>query len=170
MMDGFQLFDVTHIKWLGAIMLMLICTLYIYRKLQHKRYVLVILFALLFFGEVVKQLYLVVNNQYTYWSPPLHLCGLGIFICGWYALSPNRINATLLYSLTLPGALIALIFPGWTYEEVGGFIHIHSFLFHALLVLFVLCPLVQFELELRFQDLWIAILFLLVVVPLIYFY
>lgn len=169
-MDGFNIFDSTHIKWLCSIMFMLILALFAYRKSQQKQYFLVFLFALLFLGEAAKQIYLLINNQYTYWSPPLHLCGLGIFICGWYALSPNRINATLLYSLTLPGALIALIFPGWTYEVVGGFIHIHSFFFHAILVLFVLCPLFQFELVLRVQDLWVSVVFLIVVVPLIYFY
>ena len=169
-MEGFYIFDSTHIKWLCSILVMLILGLFIYRKIQRKRSFLISLFALLFFGEIVKQIYLWLNDQYTYWSPPLHLCGLGIFICGWYALAPNRINATLLYSLTLPGALIALIFPGWTYEVVGGFIHIHSFLFHAVLVLFVLCPLFQSELVLRVQDLWASVVFLIVSVPLIYYY
>lgn len=169
-MNGFLLFDSVHIKWLCGIACLVLLICYVYKRIINKRSLLIILFLGLFLGEIAKQIYLFSTNQYTYWAPPLHLCGLGIFICGWYAFSPNRINSTLLYSLTLPGAIIALIFPGWAYETVGGFIHIHSFVFHALLVMFVLCPLLQFELSLRITDLWSSIIFLIIIVPLIYQY
>lgn len=171
-MNGFSTFDTIHITWLIFIGLFSIISIYFYRYSSHKNrqlYQRVIFWALLIL-ELSKQLYLLETSQYSYWSPPLHLCGLGIFIAGWHAYFPNRTTATLLYALTLPGAAIALLFPGWTNDPVGGFLHIHSFVFHALLIAFV-CPLiVTRQLELYLRDLWRAVLFLLIIVPPIYFY
>lgn len=171
-MNGFSIFDSIHLAWLIFIGLFLIISLLFYRyltiknQLQFQRGI----FGALLILELTKQLYLYVTNQYSYWSPPLHLCGLGIFIIGWHAYFPNRTTATLLYALTLPGAVIALIFPGWTNDLVGGFLHIHSFVFHALLVA-AICPLLTTkQLELRIKDLWRAVIFLLLIVPPIYIY
>lgn len=171
-MNGFSIFDSIHLAWLIFIGLFLIISLLFYRyltiknQLQFQRGI----FGALLILELTKQLYLYVTNQYSYWSPPLHLCGLGIFIIGWHAYFPNRTTATLLYALTLPGAVIALIFPGWTNDLVGGFLHIHSFVFHALLVA-AICPLLTTkQLELRIKDLWRAVVFLLLIVPPIYIY
>lgn len=171
-MAGFAIFDTVHLTWLMSITISIITFVLFYTKLstmnQH-RY-LQIIFWLLLLLECAKQLFLLVTNTYSYWSPPLHLCGLGIFIAGWHAYRPSRTTATLLYALTLPGAAIALIFPGWTLDAVGGFLHIHSFVFHALLVAFI-CPLIRTkQLDLRWQDLWRAALFLVITVPIIYAY
>ena len=127
-------------------------------------------FWLLLLLECVKQLFLLVQGQYSYWSPPLHLCGLGIFITGWHAYFGNRSTATILYALTLPGAAIALLFPGWTADPVGSFLHVHSFLFHALLLAFIIPLLVTKQLDIRWQDLWRAVVFLALIVPPIYLY
>ena len=138
-MNGFTIFDSIHIMWLIFIAGFLVVSLYVYHySSREKQYVFQkTVFWLLLFSEIAKQLYLLITDQYSYWSPPLHLCGFGIFIIGWHTYFPTRTTATLLYTLTLPGAAIALLFPGWTIDPVGGFLHFHSFLFHALLVVFV---------------------------------
>lgn len=169
-MNGFTLFDTVHMSWLISIFVVLLCSIYFYSKLSsiHQLRYQQIIFWLLLLLECTKQIFLIVTKQYSYWSPPLHLCGLGIFIAGWHAYRPSRTTSTLLYALTLPGAVIALIFPGWTADS--GFLHIHSFLFHALLVLFV-SPLIRArQLTLSWRDLWRAVLFLLLTVPVIYVY
>lgn len=171
-MEGFLIFDRVHLTWLLFILLFFIISIYVYGCLSkiNQRYYQQILFGLLLLLECAKQLYLVITGTYSYWSPPFHLCGLGIFIAGWHAYFPSRTTATLLYALTLPGAAIALMFPGWTADPIGGFLHIHSFVFHALLISFV-CPLLaQKQLNLRVKDLWRAVLFLLIIVPPIYVY
>lgn len=171
-MTGFVIFDAVHLTWLSFIAIFIMLVMYCYRKLsqvQQQRYQQLIFWTLLLL-ECAKQLFLLISQQYSYWSPPLHLCGLGIFITGWHAYKPSRTTATLLYALTLPGATIALLFPGWTVDAVGSFLHVHSFLFHALLVLFV-APLIRArQLDLHWQDLWRAALFLAIIVPLIYVY
>lgn len=171
-MNGFTIFDSVHLTWLFGISLFFILSLYYYHHFSHKQQQLFqkSIFWLLLFLELAKQLYLVSTNQYSYWSPPLHLCGLGILIIGWHAYFPNRTSATLLFTLTLPGAAIALIFPGWTTDAIGSFLHIHSFVFHALLIVFVLALVRERQLQTDFRDCWRAVVFLALTVPIIYAY
>lgn len=171
-MGGFSIFDTVHRMWLIFITVFLMAAVFLYRRFSpsQQRTFQKLIFWLLLLSEIAKQVFLFVTDQYSYWSPPLHLCGLGIFIIGWHAYTPNRTTATLLYTLTLPGAAIALIFPGWTIDPVGGFLHIHSFIFHVLLVVFVLALFFTKQLQTTFRDLWRAALFLAVTVPPIYAY
>lgn len=171
-MNGFTIFDSVHLTWLISICLFLILSLYSYHYFSPKQQQLFqkTTFWLLLFLELAKQLYLVSTNQYSYWSPPLHLCGLGILIIGWHAYFPGRTSATLLFTLTLPGAAIALIFPGWTADAVASFLHIHSFVFHTLLIVFVLVLVRERQLQTDFKDCWRAVIFLALTVPIIYAY
>ncbi|MER1959282.1 MAG: YwaF family protein [Solibacillus sp.] len=171
-MNGFTIFDSVHLTWLICISLFFIIALYSYHYFSAKQqqFFQKIIFWLLLFLEITKQLYLVITDQYSYWSPPLHLCGLGIFIIGWHIYFPNRTTATLLFTLTLPGAAIALLFPGWAADAVWSFLHIHSFVFHALLIVFVLVLVKEQQLTTQFRDCWRAVLFLLVTIPIIYAY
>lgn len=171
-MEGFQIFDTIHLRWLFCILIFIIVNCYFYMRgstrwrLQWQK----IIFWALLILEIAKQFFLLGTNQYTYWSPPLHLCGFGIFIIGIHVYYANRTTATLLFSLTLPGASIALLFPGWATDPVGGFLHIHSFTFHALLVVYIVALLITNELQAKLFDLWRAVIFLLVTVPIIYVY
>lgn len=169
---GFTLFDRVHVSWLVFVVVAVAAMTMVYKRSNAKhqcRLQLTVLIGLLGL-EAGKQLYLLFTHQYNYWSPPLHLCGLGMFVIGWHVMKPNRTTATILYSLTLPGAVIALLFPGWANEPVGSFLHIHSFLFHWLLVQYVVMLLAVRQLELKLIDLWRAVVFLLLFVPIIYFY
>ena len=171
-MQHFQAFDVVHSSWLIGIVFFICLNIYFYKRIsfqQQKKWRIVIFWTLLV-SEVFKQLYFYFTNSYSYWSPPLHLCGLGIFIIGYHTYRANVTSATLLYALTLPGAVIALLFPGWTNEPIGSFLHIHSFVFHALLVVYVVVLVANKELKTREKELWRAVLFLLVTVPPIYVY
>ena len=171
-MSGFQIFDTIHLSWLVFIFIFIMVNCYFYmrgstkRRLQWQK----VVFWALFLLEIAKQIYLVGTNQYSYWSPPLHLCGFGIFIIGIHAYFANRTTSTLLFALTLPGAVIALVFPGWATDPVGGFLHIHSFTFHALLVVYVVALLIAKELQVKLVDLWRAVVFLIITVPIIYIY
>mgnify|MGYP003548385826 FL=1 len=171
-MAGFQMFDTIHLIWLVVILIFILVNCYMYKKwstgwrLRWQRSV----FWALFILEIIKQLYLAITDQYTFWSPPLHLCGFGIFIIGIHVYYANRTTSTLLFALTLPGAVIALVFPGWTTDPVGGFLHVHSFIFHALLIVYVVSLLITNDLNVKLNDLWRAVVFLLVTVPIIYFY
>lgn len=171
-MEGFVAFDNVHIMWLISIILFVALNGWLYFHLKPRNQLVwqKIVFWTLLITEIWKQIYLVITNQYSYWSPPFHLCGLGIFIIGIHVYTKNITTATLLFSLTLPGALIALIFPGWANEPVGSFLHIHSFVFHALLLVYVVVLLFVKQLEIKVNELWRSMIFLFIFVPMIYYY
>ena len=89
--------------------------------------------------EVYKQLfyYVVVNNMhYDFWFFPFQLCSAAMYLCILLPVFHGRMQKamiTFLYSFSLPGALLALVFPEdmlrtwWTMT-------IHGFFWHAMLV------------------------------------
>ena len=171
-MKGFTLFDQVHVSWLIFIIGFCLMTILFYKhsNFSRQRSIQITIFVVLVLLELAKQLILLITNSYSAWSPPLHLCGIGMFVIGWHIFSPNRTTTSILYSLTLPGAAIALLFPGWANERVGSFLHIHSFLFHGLLILFVLILLCTKQLVIQTKDFWRSVVFLIFTVPIIYWY
>ena len=160
-MIGFTMYDFTHISWLIVISIFLCFLIYYYKNysiVTKLRIQKAVFFGLLIL-EISKQLFLLVADQSSAWSPPFHLCGLGIFIIGWHAYFPNRTTTEILYSLTLPGALAALLIPGWTNEPLFSYIHFNSFIFHALLIGYVFMLLATKELQPRMKELWRSVLF-----------
>ena len=74
------------------------------------------------------------NYQFSYL--PLHLCSINIFVIAYHSFKPNRLLDSILYTVCIPGALAALLFPSWTSLPLGNFMHIHSFTVHILLALY----------------------------------
>lgn len=75
-----------------------------------------------------------------------------------------------LYTLCLPGTVLALLFPDWVRYPAIHFITIQGFTFHAGIVLYVICQLLQHNIIPRLAALWKVIVFLLVVVPPVYLF
>lgn len=74
---------------------------------------------------------------------PLHLCSISMLLCLYVAFHPQSKTAgQILFSVALPGALSALLFPDWIRLPLLHFQSVHSFLYHTLLVTFSLSPTV----------------------------
>jgi hypothetical integral membrane protein (TIGR02206 family) len=119
--------------------------------------------------EVGRELIIGFMGDYQPQNMPLHLCGLSVFvvfadsiISRFKTLSNYR---EMLYALTLPGALAALITPDWVYYPLFNIFALQSFIIHGLLVSYVIMLLVSKELVPNYKRLWQPILFLLIVVP-----
>ena len=117
---------------------MMLCHILPIRRSNAKR----ILFCsgiLLVILEVYKQLflYVVVNGmQYDFWYFPFQLCSMAMYLCILLPLLPARMRTvayTFLFSFSLPGALLALLFPD---DMLRGYVSLtaHGFLWHAILV------------------------------------
>ena len=96
--------------------------------------------------EVYKQvfLYTVVNGmRYNFWYFPFQLCSMAMYLCillPFLSKSGQDTVLNFLYEFSLPGALLALVFPEDFLREYVS-LTLHGFLWHALLVyiaLFVL--------------------------------
>ncbi|MGE7090809.1 YwaF family protein [Lysinibacillus sp. NPDC048646] len=168
--NGFRLFDWYHISWLLLTALGIFVMFQLYRKanqLQRKKIRIYWAFTIVFL-EAIKNIVLILDNTFWNGSWPFHLCGLGIFIVLAHALVKGHYVDMLLYCLTMPGALMALLTPEWTNISAFSYLHFHSFLFHLLLFAYPMTMLVAQELQLSIRKIWQPIVFLCITVPPIY--
>jgi len=98
------------------------------------------------------------------------LCGMTIFFSLVYTAKPSVTVAELLYGLSLPGALAALLTPDWTALPLFNFHALHSFIIHGMEMTFPLMLLAAREIRPNWRNLWRSCIFLLVTAPPIYFF
>lgn len=135
---GFSYFGGTHLCWLafGAAVILGCCIWY--RKMtgegraKWRKTVALLLIA----DELFKMAMLIIGRRFLLNYLPLHLCSINIFLIAFHAWKPNRTLDAFLYTVCIPGALAALLFPTWVSLPVGNFMHLHSFTVHILLILY----------------------------------
>ena len=135
---GFSLFGNLHLLWLGAMIVCLLTNLFGYRRLNdfgRSRWRKIIAW-LLIADELFKMVILICSEHYGFSYLPFHLCSINIFLIAIHAYKPSQILDNFLYTVCIPGALAALLFPSWTSLPVTSGMHIHSFTVHILLLLY----------------------------------
>ena len=135
---GFKHFDACHLTWLLCFLLLTVSACLLYRRLAPKgrkimRYVIA---ALTVADEIYKIVGLVAFGNYTPKYLPLHLCSINIILIAIHAIRPSKTLNSFLYTVGIPAAMVALIFPTWTELPAANFMHIHSFSVHILLALY----------------------------------
>lgn len=135
---GFSQFSVLHLVWLAIFIVVTIGNCIWYRRLGdlgkgHWRKVVAVL---LLADELFKMIMLFIGGRYKFSYLPLHLCSINIFIIAIHAWKPTAFLDGFLYTIAIPGALAALLFPSWTALPLGNFMHLHSFTVHILLALY----------------------------------
>ena len=132
---GFDQFGALHLVWLTVFAALVIGNYFWYRKLSEKgRKIWKLSCAgLLIADEVFKVVMLVIGGRYQASYLPLHLCSINIFLITIHAIKPYKLLGGYLYTVGIPGAMAALLFPSWTALPLGNFMHIHSFTVHMLL-------------------------------------
>ncbi len=135
---GFEAFDEVHLAWLLAFVLFTAIFSAIYCKLgvSARRVVHIVFAVLLIADELFKIIGLAAHGNYTAGYLPLHLCSINIFIIAIYAARPTELIGNFLYTICIPAAIAALLFPTWTKLPPENFMHIHSFTVHILLASF----------------------------------
>jgi len=135
---GFSQYGLLHIVWLAVFVIVVVGNCLWYRKmntLARDRWKKVVA-VLLVIDEIYKVVFLIAGGRYTASYLPLHLCSINIFIIAIHALKPSAMLSGFLYTVCIPGALAALLFPSWTALPFANFMHIHSFTVHILLALY----------------------------------
>ena len=137
---GFQAFGLTHILWLLAGLLLCIAACIFFRKLSfdRQRRVLKVLGTYIFLQEMAKNLILVLLGEFSWGYLPFHLCGINILLIAFDTVKQTKTVRSFLYYFSIPGAMLALLFPNWTEMPFWNFFHLHSFTIHILLVLYPL--------------------------------
>lgn len=168
---GFEAYDITHIIWLLAALLLYVVACIFFKKLSAHRQknVLIVLGAYIFAQEVVKNLLLVIINEFSWGHLPLHLCGINILLIGFDVIKPTKLVRSFLYYFAIPGAALALIFPNWTALPVLNFFHLHSFTIHILLVLYPLLLVTSGQVNTDLKSAFRGILLLVALAVPVYF-
>ena len=135
---GFSLFGTVHLNWLviAAVLITAICLLY--RKLKPEgrirwnKTVALLIIA----NELFKHTMLIIGGNFLPDYLPLHLCSINIFLIAIHAWRPTVMLSNFLYTVCIPGAIAALLFPSWTKLPVANFMHLHSTTIHIMLVMY----------------------------------
>lgn len=133
---GFSLYDRTHLCWLLGICAGIVLLAWVCRRICEdtcRRLLQGIGWGMLGL-EVLKVAVLLSTGQFRAAYLPLDLCGLSVFLEFAAVWKPHPLLLELLYSLSLPGACLALLFPNWFPLPLWNFFSIHSFVIHGLLV------------------------------------
>ena len=146
---GFSHYDCLHIGWLIVIALICALNCILYRKLPQKGRAIwkKTVAALLVADELFKMVILFIGGNYEWDYLPLHLCSINIFVIGFHAFKPSKTIGNFLYTICIPGALAALLFPTWTKLPLANAMHIHSFTVHMLLILYPIVLTVTGEIQ-----------------------
>lgn len=146
---GFSLFAWAHCLWLVGALAAVCFLAVLYRRATPSRRntLLSVLCGSMILLEITKQLLLLATNRYSAEDLPMHLCSLCMFVCLGYARNRTADAGEFLYAVVLPCASGALLFPGWSLLPTGSFLSVHSFLYHILLLGFVVPPLCAGEID-----------------------
>lgn len=137
---GFSHYGLLHFVWLFLFVVLVVGNCLWYRKMNQMRrsHWKKVMAVLLLLDELYKVVFLIAGGRYTPDYLPLHLCSINIFIIAIHAWKPSKMLSGFLYTVCIPGALAALLFPTWTSLPLANFMHIHSFTVHILLAMYPL--------------------------------
>ena len=135
---GFSLFGTVHLNWLVIAAVLITANCLLYRKLKpegrvrwNKTEALLIIA-----NELFKHTMLIIGDNFLPDYLPLHLCSINIFLIAIHAWRPTVMLSNFLYTVCIPGAIAALLFPSWTKLPVANFMHLHSTTIHIMLVMY----------------------------------
>ena len=174
-MDSFRHFCPEHIGMLITIAAAITAGLIVVRKVSDRkaRIVIILLSLVVLAGETIQDILLIREGGDIIGFLPLHLCNLGIFVNLFAAFSRGKNQsffAEVSLVLIMPGSVGALLFPEWTYRPFWSYLPLLCFFTHSLIVFIPLVFLVRRKVRVTFRHFWYPYLFLLAVVPPIYFF
>lgn len=151
---GFSHYGLLHWAWLigFALITVICCVWYRHMSTSEKSRWRKTIASLLIADELFKVVMLILGSRYRWSYLPLHLCSINIFLIVLHAWYPHKVLGGYLYTVAIPGALAALLFPTWTSLPFLNFMHLHSFTVHILLALYPIVLAVSGDLSPRLKE------------------
>lgn len=168
--NGFAHFDWLHLSWLVAFLVAILLSSLWFAKAGEKgrRYWKRVVAILLVLDEVFKQAMLFSGGRFELGYLPIHLCSINIFVIAIHAFKPSKLWDSFLYTVCIPGAIAALLFPSWTKLPFMNFMHLHSFTVHILLALYPIVLTIGGDIKPRAKDIPRCLLLLIMMAVPIY--
>lgn len=169
---GFNAYGKGHLIWLISIFTFIVFSCCIFKRFSENKRRLIILYLgwLLIIMEIVKDLILIIIKSFSFEYLPFHLCGIAIIVEFINSIKPSNLKKELIFSIFLPGALSALLFPNWTTYLFFNFMNIYSFIIHGLLILYPLLLLSSCDFKPNYKNLPKCMLFLIIIAIPIYIF
>ena len=169
---GFGMFRVGHFIWLAVIFagIYLVMRWYCRADKRTQRKIEIVTAASMSVWIVIRVIYIAVLHENFLYELPLHLCSMAGILCAIHCVTHWEWLGQVLYSLCLPGAILALLFPNWNFYPAIHFLTMEAFLFHMGIVLYVCMMLQSHGIVPDIRKLWKVIVFMIVVVVPIYFF
>lgn len=133
---GFPHFGPAHLTWLAVIAVFILVSSLVYRRMNsdQRKLMRYVYAALIVADELFKMVMLTIGDRYLPQYLPFHLCSINIFVITLHTVRPSKALDNFLYTVCIPAALAALLFPSWTELPLINFMCIHSFTIHTLLM------------------------------------
>ncbi len=135
---GYSHYSGLHLAWLSVFLMVTVICCWHYRRCGEKgrarfrRIVALLLIA----DELFKLIPMLIFGTFHVKYLPFQLCSINIFLIAYHAWRPSKLLDNFLYTVCIPGALAALLFPTWTKLPALNFMCIHSFTVHILLAMY----------------------------------
>lgn len=151
---GFSLFDSLHLAWLAVCVVVITACCFGYKRLtiSGRNCFRKIIAWLLIGDELFKMAILILGGNYAAGYLPLHLCSINIFAITVHAYKPSKVLDSFLYTVCIPGAFAAMLFPTWTRLPVTAGMHLHSFTVHILLMLYPVVLVVNGDIKPKLKN------------------
>ena len=114
--------------------LLLIIPIYLLGTKIKNSNVIYYLSFILFIIEIIKQVYLIVNNKWSVWFIPFQLCSMPLYLFLFKKSKIKESYISFIRSYSLLGALAAIFYPLDMINH-GLFLLFHSYLFHYLIIM-----------------------------------
>ncbi len=100
---------------------------------------------------------------------PLEICSFAAYSCVFDSINPqNEFFSILLLTLFLPAATMAIIVPTTSTLPAFNFYTIHQFLYHGLIIAYVIARFACGEMALSYPQLWLSVGKILILVGIMY--
>ena len=115
---GFALFGPWHLLWLLIIFGICVRYVWIYKKgdERKKRRMDGLTACSLVVWIVVRAIYIAVIHEAFLYELPFHLCSMAGILCVVHCLTKWKWLGQVLYTICLPGTVLALLFPNWNFS------------------------------------------------------
>lgn len=166
---GYSLFDETHFVIMALCFFLISVSAIIYKKTESR--ILSRAFALIpVFLITVRTVYVLIAKVSLIYEFPLHLCSIAGILCLVFEIKKYSFAGSVLYSLGLPGAALAIVFPNGTMYPPVHFISLESYLFHIAVIIYIIIQLMSGNITPNVKNAYESVIFLIITVPLIYLF
>ena len=158
---GYGHFSAAHFLLLGITLIASFIVVHIYKisDIETRHLIRIIIAVVLMLSEIVKYSTIAITHGDLKNYLPVEVCSLAGYLIVFDSLSKETTFVTeMLLIVFLPAALLALFYPTTVYLPLHNFFTYHQFLFHGLIVAYVLSRFFAGEIPLDYKGVWLSIL------------